>query len=57
MPELCVCFKISEELARTACFLLTVKTSVALAPSEPVGGTSPTLAGRRQGPSLRWGVG
>lgn len=44
MPELRIYFKISEELAGTACFLLTVKTSVALAAPEPGGGTSPAPA-------------
>lgn len=56
MPELFIYFKISEELARTACFLLTVKTSMALARAEPNGGTSPTPAARRQGPCLQPGA-
>lgn len=57
MPELFIYFKISEELARTACFLLTVKTSMALARAEPDGGTSPRPAACGQGPCLQPGAG
>lgn len=53
MPELCICFQISEELAGTTCFLLTVETSMALAQAEPVGGRAGSLpaAGGRLNPA------